>query len=180
MPSIEIICVGQKSLVRFRGIPFALVSECGELRSHRHPSLFQRDFDRLQGCIYHLGCPHLRRRRTGAFEAYELLSRKCHDQGRSIFLEFGREFLPSIKKMLSALLAQSPVGQVVFTSDYQFSPNRPKRIKQMSEPEFWALHRRKQLRFNTLYIVVLDPRDMQLGRPVADRMRRQVLKTCSE
>ena len=161
MPSIELVCVGQKSLVRFRGVPFAIVSERGELRSHRHPSLFQRDFDRLEGCIYHLGCPHLRRSRTGAFEAYELLSRKCREQHRLVFLEFKREFVPILRTMLKTLLACSPVERVVFTSDYQFSPNPPNRIKRMSETEFWALHRRKRLRFNVLYAVVSDTKGRQ-------------------
>lgn len=154
MPSIEIVCVGQKSPTRFRGVPFAIVSERGKLRSHRHPSRFQRDFDRLEGCIYHLGCPHLRRSWTGAFEAYELLSRKCRAQWpRAVLLEFERAFLPSIRKMLTALLAQSPDGRMVFTSDYQFSPNRSKRITQISVQEFLALHREKRLRFNALYSI---------------------------
>ena len=154
MPSIEIVCIGQKSPARFRRVPFAIVSEAGKLQSHRHPSRFQRDFDRLQGCIYHLGCPHFRRSRTVLFEAYELLSRKCRDQWpTAIFLEFERAFVPSLRKMLTALLTQSPAGRVVFTSDYQFSPNRSKRIKQVSVQEFWALHRTKRLRFNTLYAI---------------------------
>jgi hypothetical protein len=156
MPSIEIISVGQKLLVRFQGVPFAIVSERGGLLSHRHPSHFQCDFDRLQGCFYHLGCPHLRRKRAGTFEAYDLLSRKCREQTRAVFLELKREFVPSIRKMLETLLAYSPVGQVEFTSDYQFSPNPPKRIKGMSAREFWALHRRKQLCFNVLYTMISD------------------------
>jgi hypothetical protein len=156
MPSIEIVCVNQKSPSYFRGIPFAIVSESGEPRSHRHPSHFQRDFDKLQGCIYHLGCPHLRRSRTKRFEAYELLSGKCREQERLIFLEFGKEFVPSIKKMLNTLLLHSPVGRVIFTIDYKFSPNRPKRIRRISAREFWALHRRKQLRFNALYTIISD------------------------
>jgi hypothetical protein len=158
MPSIEIVCVGLRSLVRFRTVPFAVVSELGKLRSHRHPSHFQRDFDRLQGCIYHLGCPHLRMSQAGTFEAYELLSRKCRAQGRPNFLEFERAFVPSLRKALKTLLAHSPVGRVVFTSDYRFSPNRPKRVKHISEQEFWSLHRRKRLRFNTLYTIESDPK----------------------
>jgi len=156
MPSIEIISVGQKSLVRFRGVPFAVVSERGEMRSHRHPSHFQRDFDRLQGCIYHIGCPHLRMKRAGTFEAYDLLSRECREQTRTVFLEFKREFVPSIRRMLKTLLAYSPVGRVVFTSDYQFSPNRPMRVRRISVREFWTLHRRKRLRFNALYTIISD------------------------
>jgi len=158
MPSIEIISVGQKSLARFRGVPFAIVSGQRELRSHRHPSHFQRDFDRLQGCIYHLGCPHLRRKRTGTFEAYDLLSGKCREQTRTVFLEFKREFVPSIRKILITLLIHSPVGRVVFTSDYQFSPNRPTRVRRISVGEFWTLHRRKRLRFNALYTIISDTR----------------------
>lgn len=154
MPSIEIICVGQKTPVHFRGISFAVVSEEGELRSHHHPSRFQRDFDRLEGCIYHFVCPHFRKNRTGTFETYELLSKKCRNQCPNVvFLEFEQAFVPSVRKMLTALLAQSPVGRVVFTSDYRFSPNRTKRIKRISIREFWMLHRRKRLRFNAVYTI---------------------------
>lgn len=160
MPAIEIVCIGQKSPARFRRVPFAVLSECGKLQSHYHASRFQPDFDRLEGCIYHLGCPHLRRSRTKTFEAYDLLSTNCHNQWPAfVYLEFEWTFMPSLRKMLRALLERSPVKRLVFTSDYEFSPSRTRRIRQISLGEFWAIHQKKRLCFNALYNITLDGYD---------------------
>ena len=153
MPSIEIICIRQKSPSRFPGIPFAMLAD-RDLKSHRSPSLFQKDFDKLKGCIYHLGCPHLKSRKSrGFFEAYQLLSSRCREQESTVFLDFRRVFVPAIRHILHALIQKSPTGSVVFTSDYQFSTNRPKRFKHISIDKFWLLHRRNELRFNSLYVI---------------------------
>jgi hypothetical protein len=152
MPAIEIICPGQKSPSKYRGIPFPVLSET-KLKSHRYPSHFQEDFDRMSGCIYHLGSPCYKGRRGGFFEAYELLSPKCLDQESPIYLEFRREFLPSVKRILKSLLQKSPTREIVFTSDYQGSPNRPRRFERIPLKQFWSLHRTKKLRFNALYVI---------------------------
>lgn len=153
MPSIEIVCIGQRSPSRFRGIPFAVRSE-RELKSHRIPSLFQEDFDKLNGCIYHLGCPHVKSMKSrGFFEAYGLLSSKCRNQESTVFLKFRREFVPSVRQMLQVLIQKSPTADIVFTSDYQFSSNRARRFTGVSMKKFWSLHRTEQLRFNSLYFL---------------------------
>jgi len=152
MPSIEIVCVGQKKPQRFRGIPFAIASEGGVIRSHHHPSRFQRDFDKLVGCIYHLGCPHFLGTGARVFEVYDLLSMRCRNQWpKLIFLEFEHMYVPSIKKIMITLLKQSPIDIVVFTSNYRFGQNKTKRNEKISLTEFWSLHQSKRLRFNELY-----------------------------
>ncbi len=156
MPSIEIICIDQKSLTRFSSLSFVVKSE-KKLVSHRIPSLFQKDLDKLKGCIYHLGCRHLRYKRIGAFEAYDLLSRKCRKQERMMFLEFNREVFPDVKRVIIKLIKMSPISKVLFTSDYQFSSNKPKRVKSLSLQEFWKLYKNRRLRFNTLYEIINLP-----------------------
>ncbi len=153
MPSIEIICVRQKSPTKFRRLPIAIKAETN-LKSHRLPSLFQKDFDKTHGCIYHLACSHLRHSRKGAFEAYDLLSRKCKNQGHLVFLEFTPRIAPIVARITKELLRQSPHGKLLFTSDYQFSSNKPKRVRNLTLPEFWELHRNQNVRFNALYEIV--------------------------
>ena len=54
MPSIEIVCIDQAEVSHFDNLPFLVEAE-NRLLSHREPhSLFQREFDVLKGCIYHL------------------------------------------------------------------------------------------------------------------------------
>ena len=153
MPSIEIVCIDQKSPVRFGELPFVVRSE-RVLRSHRYPSHFQKGFDKLEGCIYHFGGQYLRNRRGGIFQAYDLLSLGCRGQHQSRYLEFKRSVIPLLRRILKKLLEKSPQSRIVFTSDYQFSPNKPKRVNGVLLSEFWKLHQDKQLRFNTWYEIV--------------------------
>jgi len=146
MPSIEIICVQQKSPTDFGEMPFAVQAE-RKLASHRIPSLFQKDFEQMRGCIYHLGNPKLRREPDGWFFAYELLSEQKHNR----FLEFKSEFVPFIKFIFHELLKVSPAKQIVFTSDWQFGPKRPERFEPMTSEVFWKLHDSLKLRLNSLY-----------------------------
>lgn len=152
MPSIEIICIGQLHPGDFNHLPFAVESGM-ELKSHRMPGLlFRDDFARLKGCIYHLGNPDLKTRRTGRmFFAYELLSDRARAARRPAFLEFRPEFIPAIHDLLESLIESSPVHQVLFTSDWQFGPRRPYRSPGVTLDEFWSLHNAGKLRLNGAY-----------------------------
>jgi len=152
MPSIELVCIKQEIPTDFSGFPFTLIGE-DRLFSHRVPSpLFQSDFDRLQGCIYHLGGPKtLDNSNRGYFTAYDLLSEVCRSQENSVFLEFKKDFLPFLKNIIQTLMKDSPVGIVLFTSDYQFGPKKPQRYGAVSYKNFWDLHETHKLRFNTSY-----------------------------
>ena len=148
MPTIEIVCVAQTEPLDLPDMPFALLAE-NKLVSHR--GLFQSDFDKLQGCIYHLGNPDLRGNEDGFFWAYELVNNSIGDETDEACLKFDDEFVPHVKAMLGRLLAASPVSKVTFSSDWQFGTKDVRRFAAMSEQQFWQLHDACKLRFNALY-----------------------------
>lgn len=153
MPSIELICVGQREPTQLPAFPFAIRAE-PQLISHRLPSIFQTDFDQLRGCIYHLGSPFCDAAGyEGAFFAYELLSKRCRDSNVHRFLEFAPEFLPGIFDLLGILLAASPARLVIFTTDWQCGPKSARRYRQITERTFWQRHKNRKLRLNALYSV---------------------------
>ena len=151
MPSIEIVCVDQIESTKFLNPPFAVEAE-KKLVSHRTPSpLFQPDFDELHGCIYHLGNPYLRDPTSlGCYTAYELLT-KDTELGIGNLIHFKVEFVPFVKVLLAQLLKSSPVGKVIFTSDYQFGPNVKRYKRPITLETFWQQHDENKLRMNALY-----------------------------
>jgi hypothetical protein len=149
MPSIEIICIGQLQPTPFPDLPFAVVSEV-VLISHRgRSSLFQQDFNRVTGCIYHLGNPNLKSPDArGIYFAGELLVEWWER------VEFKPEYVIPVKELLEELLHASPEGRLLFTSDYQFGPRPRRRYSKWRTPEeFWHLHDAKHLRMNALYAI---------------------------
>lgn len=154
MPSLEIVCVGQHSAIPVDDLPFAV--ECSTtLVSHRRPSLFQADFDQLQGCIYHLGNPALKHPGApGAFFAWDLLSPECQGQENELFLHFAEKHASGVRILLEKLLGSSPRRRVIFTSDHQFGPPSPLRSSEISLENFWKLHDARRLRMNALYPIL--------------------------
>lgn len=154
MPSIEIVCIDQDRPKLFGDLPFAVVSETA-LISHRHPSLFQVDFDQLKGCIYHLGNPALKDPEAASmYFAWDLLSLDCQRQEEEIYLEFAGQYTGPVRQMMEELLLSSPVRRVIFTSDHQFGPPVAARFGEISLTDFWRMHDSKELRMNALYPVV--------------------------
>jgi hypothetical protein len=154
MPSIEIACIGRDVPVPIVADGFAVVSEHG-LRSHRVPSRFQSDFDSLSGCLYHLGNPSLRDpAQGGAFFAYELLSQASRDPFPPSFLEFASAHVEEVRAVLSSILAASPLGRALFTSDWQFGPDWTHRFGPVSLGDFWQLHASRTLYLNSAYELV--------------------------
>ena len=151
MPSIEIVCIGQAHPVELGALSFAVVSG-SQLVSHRSPHpRFQSDFDRLKGCIYHLGNPYLRTEpEHGPFFAYELLSESSR-HGKPSFLEFAADHRADVRTVLSVLLAASPAGQLLFTSDWQFGPAGSRHLAAVTLEEFWQLHEARALLLNAAY-----------------------------
>ena len=150
MPTIEIVCVGQAEPSTFDGLPFAVRAE-RQLVSHR--ALFQPDFDALQGCIYHLGNPAFRGRESEGFFAYELVWKTLPEYGAVGPLRFNNEYVPHVRVIIEELLTASPVGRVIFSSDWQFGPDEVRRFSPVSEERFWQMHDAGGLRFNALYEV---------------------------
>ena len=149
VPSIEIICVGQEIPTDFSNLMMAVAGEA-ELVSHRTTPLFQTDFDELDGCIYHLGNPYLKfpENHDRIFLASELM--KEYYEKILFFPKFRNE----LKIMLEVLLEQSPVGKLIFTSDYQFGPKPRKYKRPLTLDSFWRKHDSVQLPTNSLVQIV--------------------------
>lgn len=156
MPSIEILAVGQVD-------PDALLAECAELafavavdparQSHREPSRFQADFDRLPGVLYHLGNADLKNpEASGHFFAYDLLSRGAK-VGDGPF-RFARKYRGAVEELLEALLEQRGVARLLFSTDWQFGPPWTLREDEISLAGFWLRHNRGELRLNALYPII--------------------------
>lgn len=152
MPSIEIICINQEE--PFDCSSFSFPVETGtELVSHRTPStLFQSDFDDLEGCIYHLLDGE-------GPTAYNLLKQdwyneKGNSNGLDENVEFRDEYKDSVKFLLDTLLLSSKTGQILFTSDYQFGPAKAIRVGPVSISEFWNLHDAGEIRMNASYSII--------------------------
>lgn len=151
MPSIEIACIGVDTPVQIAATGFTVAVERG-LKSQRTPSRFQVDFDALTGCLYRLGNPSLRDRTGGgAFVGYELLSDNSRTPFPPSFLEFAPQHAAEIRAVLSGILASSPLGQALFTSDWQFGPEWTHRFGPVTFEEFWRLHESRTLYLNAAY-----------------------------
>jgi len=143
MPSVEIVCIGQPEPIVFENMPFRIDAE-NRLVSHRTPSpLFQADFDQLEGYIYHFS-----KQSKGAFTAYEMVGAPRKE------LRFKPEYVPCVQHILSTLLAASPEGKILFTSDYQFGPKRRRYKRPLTLDKFWTLHTEGRLWANALYPIV--------------------------
>jgi hypothetical protein len=147
MPSIEVVSIGQQQPSDFSHLSFAVRSET-ELESHR--GLFQEDFNRLTGVIYHLGNPEFKIEDKNGFFAYVLLSEESQDNN---FFEIDREFRVDFEYFINNLLIASPVAQVFFTSDWQFEPEKITKGGEVSLMDFWDLHDRHQLQLNASYTI---------------------------
>jgi hypothetical protein len=149
MPSIEIVCLGQSEPSDFSGLPLAVEAE-DQLLSHRSPRpLFQADFDQVRGCIYHLGSPRLKDPGApGAYTASDLLTEWWEA------LRFKSEFVPHVQHLLRELLAASPEGELLFTSDYQFGPVVRRYRRPLTLKTFWRRHEAWRLRANALYRII--------------------------
>ena len=150
MPTIEIVCLEQKEPLDFPNISFAVEAE-NEVISHR--GLFYEEFKKLDGCIYHLGSPDVRRRINGAFYAAELLDWKVEalEGGR---LKFSPQFIGDIQQMFNTLLEASPQHRLIFSSDYQFGPEQTRRYQRPLRLEtFWRKHDAGKLWLNARYFL---------------------------
>jgi hypothetical protein len=151
MPSIEIAVIGLDTPQAPPSLSFSVAYEPG-LKSHRVPSRFQADFDRLSGSLYHLGNPGLPAE-GGAFFASDLLSLESRNAHPPSFLEFARPHVASVHALLEWLLRNSRDGNLLFTSDWQFGPTGTQRLAPVSLKSFWSLHDSRGLVLNAAYPV---------------------------
>jgi hypothetical protein len=71
-------------------------------------------------------------------------------------VEFRDEYKDSIKLLLDGLLVSSKSGQILFTSDCQFGPEKAFRVGPVSISEFWDLHDAGKVRMNALYSITIE------------------------
>jgi hypothetical protein len=153
MPSIELVCINQKTPIDFSDMPFIVVADT-EPVSHRSQPLFRRELSRLRGCTYHIGNPDCRKRSyRGPYFAYEVLSPESRERLRSRFFEVTPEFRDSFRTLVHLLLDASPIHSVFFTTDWQFGPVRPTRGGVLSESAFWKTHDGHLLKLNACYTI---------------------------
>ena len=151
MPSLEIICIDQEEPIDFSHLPFTVKAE-KQLISHRKPApLFQPNFDKLNGCIYHL--------LDGAGPTcYDLLVRDWYDEVGNLKdtdenIEFRDEYTFAVKEMLEELISASPVSQILFTTDYQFGPETTQKYGHVTFAEFKELYNDGKVRMNASYLI---------------------------
>lgn len=154
MPSIEIAVIGLADSLAPPPTSFSVAYETG-LKSHRVPSRFQADFDRVSGSLYHLGNPGLPRV-GGAFFASDLLSLESREADARTFLEFAQSHIAGVHTLMDWLLRSSPDGNLLFTSDWQFGPEGTQRFDAITLTAFWKLHDSRRLMLNALYPVIGD------------------------
>ena len=144
-------------MVRFSGLPFAVIAD-REPVSHRSPRpLFQRELSQLRGCIYHVGNPQCRAPDYGGlYFAYEVLSAESRERRRQRFFDVASDFRDSFRRFIHTLLDMSPVHSVFFYTDWQFGPTRATRGGVISESAFWQQHDSHQLRLNACYTIQPD------------------------
>ncbi len=148
MPSLEIICLEQETPSQFSDLPFALRSE-NTLIPHR--GLFWEDFKLHRGCIYHLGNPDMRFTDDYGFFAGQLMDWNTEN----LSLKFLPEFVPPLQTLLQTLIAASPVGKLIFTTDYQFGGSTMRYKRPLPLEKFWEKHDTEKLWLNALYPLVL-------------------------
>ncbi len=148
MPTIEIVCLGQQEPFELPELPFALRSE-REVISHR--GLFYEEFKQVSGCIYHLGNPD-RRDKDDWFFASQLVNWQTEEDGR---LEFLSKFAVEVRQLTTNLLKASPVQKIIFSSDYQFGPEKTRKYERPLRLEtFWRKHDAEKIWLNARYFII--------------------------
>jgi hypothetical protein len=123
---------------------YASFTYSAEKKLVSHRLLFQSVFDRWQGVILHLANKECEGR-GGFWFASDLM-----DWGEDDALVFRPEARVDVIDLLQRLLSASPAGHLIFATDYQFGTER-KECGEATIEEFFALHDRRELRYNTIW-----------------------------
>jgi hypothetical protein len=67
-------------------------------------------------------------------------------------------YAPSVRAIMAELLKASPVGKIIFTSDYQFGPRVRRYKRPLTLERFWELYDARKLHMNALYPLHLSDR----------------------
>ena len=146
MPTIEIVCLGQKKPLNCSSFPFAVRAE-NRVISHR--GLFYDELKQFSGCIYHLGNPDFRPPSRVGFFAGRLMN--WYSDGNA--LRFKPRFQAGVQNLLQKLLAASPCNRLIFLSDYQFGGEKEWHSTPLNLRLFWHKHARQEIDLNSLYFL---------------------------
>jgi hypothetical protein len=167
MPSIEIISINSKELhLKQTDFEVAII-ESHKLETHR--GLFYELFRKQSGTIIHIGNPEFKEEKEGCFFGGQIIdwdfepndqivskfdcnnsseNSEVNLQNRFKFLE---KYVKDIDRILRISLENSSSSKVYFLTDYQFGSEKEKTETIDTIDNFWALHDREGIAFNTLY-----------------------------
>ena len=177
MPTIEILSLGCETvpdLPTFSSFTFIAESD---LQSHR--ALFQPVFDTVSGVIVHLGNKELEKDlkagKVGFWFCGDLIDwseegiklpiidpalgeEQWWGEDQDYAFRFLRDVVPEMRELFSTLLQQSPVGQIFFSTDYQFGPAKAMQRSNYTISQLFEEHERWGLRWNCLYQIMDEGR----------------------
>jgi hypothetical protein len=154
MPSIEILVESpsRRAAVVEDDYPFAFRSSQPP-ESDRQPSLWQREFSRTEGMLYHLGEMRFKQQNNGWFYAYGLLN----IDDKLFKFRFKSKIKHSVRKFLGELLQVSGTHTIHLTSDWQFCNRQPKRLKRIyTLQDFFERHDKKGIPLNAWITIAGD------------------------
>jgi len=169
VPTIEIVSVNTWEFpLDQEDYSIAVIKE-NKLVSHR--ALFQDYLDHLQGVILHLGNHNYVDDKDHGFFAGDLIDWdfegkeilfpvfdkddkvKKPGTGQSQVFQFLSEYHVEINALLVQSFKQSPVGQVVFLTDFQMGPAKEMHVALETIDDLWRIHHSQGLQWNTAYII---------------------------
>lgn len=143
MPTIELISLNAGTIPQLPSYSsFAYIVE-PDLVSHR--GLFQHIFDRCKGYIVHLGNKEFENNKDGFWYAGRIMN---WEEDAVVFL---KETLSDLMDLIQRMIDSSPNNEILFSTDYQFGPQKPVDFGAVFIDEFYELHRLKKLRWNSIY-----------------------------
>lgn len=167
MPTIEIICLGAKTLPALPTFnSFGWLAE-RELKSHR--GIFQPVFNTVTGFIVHLVNKgyELPEHDGGLFAGdliqwgqgiviipeldSELGEDQWHGENQIHGFQFIPEVVPELRQLMKIMRDHSPENGLYFSTDLQFGPDPPREYFGYSLDGFFEEHDEQGLEFNSLY-----------------------------
>lgn len=143
MPTIELISLNAETIPQLPSYSsFAYIVE-SDLVSHR--GLFQQIFDRSKGYIVHIGNKEFENNKDSFWYAGEIMN---WEEDAVVFL---KETFRDLKDLIQRMIDSSPNNEILFSTDYQFGPEKPMDFGAVSIEEFYEFHRLKKLRWNSIY-----------------------------
>lgn len=165
MPTIEIVSINSTGLgLNQADFDIAIIEE-SKLESHR--GLFYDFLRKQKGVIIHIGNPDFKEDKKSGFFAGQIVDWSFKSEEELLIssdsgvenqeevqqqrFKFKDKYKSNIDRLLQASKKGSPNNKLYFLTDYQFGPKQETFELANSIIDFWTLHDKKGLKFNTLY-----------------------------